>query len=152
MKDIYFNQLEVGDSVWIVYDKNYDKRNSISEYVLVEGHIIKNHKVTREIDRSDMYEESNYVTYIEDWIVISVNGLSNQYSRYYSQTYNEKGQMSMSPAYNDHGPYIEVFVTKDKAKNYLISWCNYLIECNQKKINDLKEEIKVYQQSINNIK
>lgn len=152
MKDIFFCQLEPGDTIWVVYDKNWDKDVTYSEYVLIPGKIIENKGVNRKIDVSDFYEDSKYVTRFEYWIEVSVEGLSNTYRRHYSDTYNEKGQMSLTPEYNDHGPNIEIFVTKDKAKDYLINWCEYLIGGLKEAIQKKQKSLEIYEKTIENIK
>ena len=153
MKDIYFCQLEENDDVWVVYNKNYDTKNSFYEPILVRGHIIENREAIREYDVSDSrYEEPCYRIDHEHYIKISVEGLSIKYHRYYSDTYNEKGQMIITPEYNDYGPDIEIFSTKDKAKEYLISWCERTINRMKERIDESQKEMEVNINCINKIK
>ena len=133
MKDVYFDQLETTDPIWVVYDKNYKddniftNSNYITEYVLVQGKILKNELVQRTMDISDRYEEPIYNTYTENEIVVSIEGYQ-PYRRYYSDFYNKNGHMRLSPEYRVDAPSIYIFSTKELAKEYITEWCNMIIE------------------------
>lgn len=152
MKDIYFSQLEVGENVWVVYNKNYDNKDLPYKKILVKGKIIENHAEDRKIDISDRWEDPVYRIDHEYLMKISVEGLSNEYMRFYSDFYDKKGQMSMSPEYNDHGPWIEIFSTKKNAIEYVNEWCNTMIKRLENTIKKAQEEIEINKKCIDSIK
>ena len=152
MKGPLFSQLEDNDPVWVVYNKNYENRDALYELTLAKGKVVRNYLDTREINVADRYEEPEYVSRQEQYMEIQIEGYSAHYRRHYSDLYDKKGQMLMHPDYNDRGPEVNVFVTKELAKEYITCWCEHTINSCNERIKKLQEEIAVNQNCINAIK
>jgi hypothetical protein len=145
-----FSELNINDSVWVVYNKNYNN-GDIQELILSEAKILDNYLDYRSIYACNIYKDSREITN-EYWIMISVSGLTNKYKRYYSDIYDESGQMLITPDFRDCGPNVNVFITKEKAKEYIISRCQSRINYLNNKINKEQKEIKLNEYCINKIK
>lgn len=151
-----FSDLRVDDSVWVVYNKNWDKSRPSeyyyypSEYLLEECKVLKNDfKVPREIDRGDRWE-SDYVTIYED--IMSIMFHNMEYRRDYSDLYNDRGQMNCHPfKYGDNGPWIEIFSEKENAIEYLKAICDRDIKALDEKIEDCNHRKSLLIKSLENI-
>ena len=60
--------------------------------------------------------------------------------------------MSLTPEYGDNAPNIEIFTTKEKAKNYLINWCEHLIKGLKETISHKQKSLDIYEKTIERIK
>ena len=143
---IKYRDLKKGDYIWVVYNKNWEKdipsqyKYAPSDYQLEKCIVnFNNLNEPRTIDHSSPWEESDPHTFYEHRISINFHGIN--YSRFYTDHYDEYKHMPMSPEYNDHGPWIEVFPNYEWAKEYLIARCNH--EINGLKQNIAKEQEKI---------
>ena len=143
------------DYVWGIYNKNYadshTDRYNITDYVLVRGDILKNEKVERKIYSSDIYHDPDYTIVIETEIIVSFKDFEDTYSRFYDDFYDKEGQILMHTTHYNLGkayPEIEVFLSKEKAIEYLKDITEGHIGGLVKQIEKYQEQIKVYQQNI----
>ena len=154
---IKYRDLKKGDYIWVIYDKNWEK-NIPSEYKYapsdyqLEKCIVNfnNLNESRTIDDSSPWEEPNPHTFCEHRI--SINFHSMNYSRFYTDHYDEYEHMPISPEYNDHGPWIEVFPNYEWAKEYLIAKCNHEINNLKQNIAEEQEKINILENSLKQVK
>lgn len=142
------------DYVWGIYNKNHadshTDRYNITDYVLVRGDILKNEKVERKIYSSDWYDDS-YRIVVETEIIVSFKDFEDTYTRFYDDFYDKEGQILMHTTHYNLGkayPEIEVFPSKEKAIEYLKDTTEYFIGGLVKQIEKYQEQIKVYQQNV----
>lgn len=145
---IKFSNLEQGDNIFVVYNIN-EHNDKYSEYLLEEIPILENKYVTRTICSGDRYSDEEYAI-TENFISVDFHGI--HYERYYDNFYDERAQMLICPPFLNNGPQIEVFVKKKDAVKYLTEFCERQIKALNNKIEKTKEEIKLLEKSIQNIK
>lgn len=153
---IKYRDLKKGDYIWVVYNKNWEK-NIPSQYIYapsdyqLEKCIVNfnNLNESRTIDHSAPWEEPDPFTIYEHRISINFHGMN--YSRFYTDHYDEYEHMPMSPEYNDHGPWIEVFPYYELAKEYLTLQCNHEIEILKNEITDKQERIDILEKSLKQV-
>ena len=142
--------LQQDDQVYVVYNKNFGEDKPI-EYVIVNGYVVKNKKVTVEYTSSDYYDDSTY-TREEMYIEVTIGSLGKKYSRDYTPNdcYDNGGYLPMSCS--EYGPYIEVYMNKEDAKNSCIEMLSSFIQSSKEVVSKESERIEVYQNNLNNIK
>lgn len=154
---IFFSDLKQNDYVWVVYDENYEsysysknQDDYIQKYIVKPIKILENCAKDRKIDNSDFYDyEDKYIIYHEHYIKLIINEL--QYSRYYDDFYDKRGQMPMTPDFYGHGPDIEVFSNEKDAKEYLNYLYNRDIETLKKSIEKKQIKLSILETSFNKI-
>ena len=151
-----YRDLKEGDYIWVVYNGNWDKnipsqyKYAPSDYKLEKCYVnFNNLNEPRTIDHSSPWEEPDPHTFYEHRISINFHGMN--YSRFYTDHYDEYEHMSMSPEYNDHGPWIEVFSCYELAKEYLVFRCNHELEMLKNEIKDKQERINILENSLKQV-
>lgn len=146
---IKFSDLQKGDKVWVVYNKNYKEWNYIHPYNVFEiirsATVLENKEVTVKIYSSDRYSDDNW-TKLERYIEIETS--LQKYYRNYDEFYDNRGMMTMTSDYSNDGPTIEVFVDKEEAFEYLEKNCMHRISGLKKEIEDRQKQIELCEQSI----
>ena len=143
---ITFNNLEPGDIIYGVYDKKHNADDRIvSEYELVEIPIKENYRETQQRYNHDYWGEV-ISSYIETKDYITFEFLGCRYHRDYSDTY--KMHMPISPGLDQAGPWLEIFVNKEDAINYIIKHCTHIIEQNNKTIEKCNKENYILNETI----
>lgn len=153
----FFSDLKQNDYVWVVYDENYEsysysknQDDYIQKYIVKPIKILENYAKDRKIDNSDFYDyEDKYIIYHEHYIKLIINEL--QYSRYYDDFYDKRGQMLMTPDFYNPGPDIEVFLNEKDAKEYLNYLYNRDIEILKKSIEKKQIKLSILETSFNKI-
>lgn len=151
-----YRDLKDGDYIWVVYNGNWDKdipsqyKYAPSDYRLEKCVINYNNlNEPRTIDHSTAWEDPCPHTVYEHRISINFHGMN--YSRFYTDHYDEYEHMPMSPEYNNHGPWIEVFSCYELAKEYLTLKCNHEIENLKNEIKDKQERIDILENSLKQV-
>jgi len=155
---IFFSDLKQNDYIWVVYNENYEpysylknQDDYIPKYIIKPVKIIDNHPEDRRFDISDFYSR-NAEYRISHEYHIKINVVNIEYSRYYDEFYNKRGQMPMAPNFYDHGPDIEVFSNEKDAKEYLNYLYNRDIEILKNSIEKKQNKFNILQKEYNNIK
>jgi len=150
---IKFKNLQKGDKVWVVYNKNYKEWNYIHPYNVLEiirsATVLENKEVTVTISSSDRYSDDTW-TKLERYIEIETS--LQKYYRNYDEFYDNRGKMTMTSDYSNDGPTIEVFVDKEEAFEYLEKSCMHRISGLKKEIEDRQKQIELCEQSIKEAK
>ena len=152
-----YRDIKEGDYIWVVYNGNWDKnipsqyKYAPSDYKLEKCYVnFNNLNEPRTIDYSSPWEEPDPHTFYEHRISINFHDMN--YSRFYTDHYDEYEHMPMSPNFSDNGPWIEVFSCYELAKEYLIAKCNKEIEGLKEKIKKSQEKIDILENSLKQVK
>ena len=148
----HLTSLETDDTVYIVFNKNFDN-DTPAEYVIVKGYIVKNEKKLVEYTSSDYYDDSIY-TRKEMYIEVTIGALGKKYHRYYTPNdcYDNGGYLPMHCDCDDYGPYIELYMNIEDAKNNYIERLSSFIQSSQEIISKESKRIEVYQNNLNSLK
>jgi len=131
-----FSSLKAGSYVYVVHDLNWNNPYDYpSEYELTKCLVISNEVgKLEEYDIGDRWE-SDIVTRSVNYITILFKNI--EYRRDYDDFYDNLRNITMTPPYDKNGPYIQVFVDEDYAKQYIKETC----ESNMKLINEKIEKL-----------
>lgn len=132
-----FSDLQIGDIVWVVYNRNYHQEGLPEEYIIEYCTVKDNHIELRELTSVHEYDDTHYKK--EYFISIEFNG--KIYSRYYDDFYNENCQMTITGDKLCNDPLLEIFVSKEEAKKYLTLFCNNQIIFLKEKIEQLQNKV-----------
>ena len=150
--DKRLRNLQKDDVVYVVYDKNYDNANP-TEFVVVKGYVVENKPELVEYSTSDWYDDTKY-TREEMYIEVTIGSLGKKYHRYYTpgDCYDNGGYLPMTDEIliDDRGPYIEVYKSKEDAKDAYVARLNKHIESSQEIIDKESKKIEVYQNNLKN--
>jgi len=153
---IKYRDLKEGDDIWVIYNSNWDKnipsqyKYAPSDYKLEKCKVNFNKlDEPRTIDQSSGWEDPNPYIIYENSISINFHGMN--YFRFYTDHYDAYKHMPISPEYNDHGPWIEVFSDYELAKEYLVARCTSEIERLQNSIKEKQEEINLLENSLKQV-
>lgn len=152
---VKFSCLKPGDKVWLVYNMNYKEWNCYHPYnkkeILEYATVLTNKRDIIEHCSLDYYSET---VYKKEEIFIEIE---TQFGLIYKRNYDEKfyddlGKMTITPDIYSNGPCIDIFANKEDAINYIEKTSNDNIERLKSEIKEREEQIKLYEQSIIDVK
>lgn len=158
-----FSHIAVGDYVYVVYNRNYKRKDSPESLVLNEGIVTENKEIENQYDISDRWEEPKFKTVIEHEIKFKVLDIdfSLEFGRTYDSFYDKRGQMlCIIPWHSLRDPHLEsvyggfsleTFSTIEAAKEYIRETCESRKAMYSQKIDEISTQIEEYDKSLQSI-
>lgn len=145
-----FSDLKVGDTVYCVYDKKHNNNDNNHDLTIIKAKVMSNSLEKREIGSSSYYD--NDVQVFHEWnMIIQPEKLNEEYKRYYNKFCDERAQMTITAELYSNNPSLEIFVSKEDAKEYAISFMNQILLRNIQNINKLKTYNEQIEKTLNEL-
>lgn len=145
-----FSDLKVGDTVYCVYDKNYNNNDDNYDLTIIKAKVISNSFERREIVSSSYYD-NDVIICNERNMIIKPEKFDKEYKRYYNKFYDEKAQMTITAEIYSNNPSLEIFVSKEDAKDYAMAFMNKILLRNIQNINKLKTYNEQIEKTLNDL-